>query len=683
MSEQKTSRDNQRDILFPRHPPTTLDDYLHLQQDSILHREAYWKQQAERMVWATPPTVIVEEDWANATCRWFADGRLNACVNAIDRWIDEDKGDQVALVVLGRGSIEKRWTFAKLRTEVDRVAAAMVHDGLTAGDRVVIWAEMRWQAIVTILACARAGLTYVLLPTAIPLHYVSVLVHDCDASMVITDQPSAQTPTEPERDGKTDETQNLKTLIERQGKRIPVIEINDGTEPNPFTQWVERTAKEQGRIEPVIVPSEHPLMLLYPRVTAGLPRANVFATGGFITQTATSYDHLFGQVLASVAEPGVVSTIERTSMAEQSYGIWGPLLNGHHIVLLAQRANITLGDLLADTEGQRSNHVLITTPDHLLRWRNEQRQINAVHDRASSEPSRQQPAANPPSNGASGQGSETNPREDFAVVAATSKPLTPRTAAFTEQSLVDAPHRLVNLWTQSESACALITAYPTADLNRPGLLGLPALGVDMAVVDDFGQLSKTNEGGHLMLRRSWPGMVRGIWNQPGRLFDLYFRRNPGFFATNDGVRVDKDGFVWFMRRLDDVVKINGQSLSTSEVEGALLSHPFVDEAAVVGSHEEGQDTIIAFIVPSDESTEDAKSRKEAIKDLKAWLAETMGDCFVPSRIVPMTALPRTRTGKVIRRLLKRIAVGDASPSEDLSHVANPEAITSLFNDDTH
>ena len=670
MSKQTNTREGKRrNIEFSRRPPTSLGEYLRIQQASVEYRQAYWKQQAERLIWATPPTAIVEEDWANATCRWFPDGRLNACVNAVDRWIDEGKGDHTALVVLGRGSIEKQWTFAELRTEVNQVAAAMVHDGLTAGNRVVIWAAIGWQAIVTILACARAGLTYVLVPTAIPLHYVSVLVHDCNASMVVTDHPSEPVQPSTRQNQEPGLVTNLEALIEQQGgTRIPVIEIDQGVEQNPFTQWVQAATKgHEAAIEPVVVPSEHPLMLLYPRVTAGLPRANVFATGGFAAQVATSYDHLFGQVLESVSRPGVVSTLERTSTAEQCYGIWGPLLNGHRVVLLEQRTNITLDDLQTDTDGHRSSLVLMTTPDHLLRWRNEQRQAGEKHPDQSSS-----------------QELEKKRNGGFAIVAATSKPMTPRTASFAEQFLADAPRRLVNLWTQSESACALIAAYPTADLNRPGVLGLPAMGVDMAVVDDFGQLCKTNEGGHLMLRRSWPAMVRGIWNQPNRLFDLYFRRNPGFFATNDGVRIDKDGFVWFMRRLDDVVKISGQSVSTSEVEGALLSHHFVCEAAVVGSHESGQDQLIAFIVPSDDQEEGNKqsNRDRAIEELKTWLAETMGTCFVPDRIVPMTALPRTRTGKVIRRLLKRIAVGNASPTEDLSHVANPDALASLFNDDS-
>jgi acetyl-CoA synthetase len=292
--------------------------------------------------------------------------------------------------------------------------------------------------------------------------------------------------------------------------------------------------------------------------------------------------------------------------------------------------------------------MLLTTPLQLARWRKDLGDLDVGH------------------------------KLRFSMVASSGDMLTPRLATFGGSSLVASEERLINLWSQSETGVPLIATYPYEGLNRKGALGLMTLGVDGQVLSDLGEPCRTNESGQLVFCRSWPAMIRGIWNQQDRFQEIYFQRVEGCYSTNDGMRQDREGFYWFMRRLDDVVKVRGSSVATSEVECAMLTHPDVKEAAVLGLAGEGGDELVAFVSAEEERVSTGPDRERLEQEIHEYLRERVGEFFVPTRMYVSSQLPRTRSGKIVRRLLRRIATGDVAAGEDLSHVANPRTVESLM-----
>jgi acetyl-CoA synthetase len=263
----------------------------------------------------------------------------------------------------------------------------------------------------------------------------------------------------------------------------------------------------------------------------------------------------------------------------------------------------------------------------------------------------------------------------FSFVACTGDALPPRLIRFAGAALTTGEARVLNLWIQTESGGALLATGPSAELNRPGALGLPLPGIEMLVVNDLGERCRPNESGQLLFKGSWPARARGIWGDPEHLRRAHFGSVPGCYATNDGVRVDDEGFAWFMGRLDDVVKIEGESISTAEVEHALASHPRVTEVAVVGLAER-EVSLMAFVVARGDLP---REQEEALAaELTAWGSARLGDAGRRLRVIFATSLPRTRSGKVVRRVLKRIATGDIQSGEDFGHVANPDSLDFLF-----
>jgi acetyl-CoA synthetase len=273
-----------------------------------------------------------------------------------------------------------------------------------------------------------------------------------------------------------------------------------------------------------------------------------------------------------------------------------------------------------------------------------------------------------------------SPERRFTLVASSGDVLKPRHISFAARTLVETPERVVNLWIQTECGASIISTFPSAELNRPGTLGLPFPGIMPLVVNYLGQACRPNESGQLVFSASWPSMIRTIWGQADRFRQLYFRRVPGYYGTNDGVRVDGEEFYWFMGRLDDAIKVRGQLLATSDIEAVLVAHPLVSEAVVVSVEAEDGEMLVAFLVLDKSIME--KSGAPNIAELKTELARSIeqrvGEFTVISEFIVAPELPRTRTGKIMRRVLKRIAVGDISGDEDLSHLANPGTVDELI-----
>ena len=634
----------QDDFIYPSSPdgqdtfhleiPGDLQGYRKLYGSSIANRAEFWSSQARRLSWDTPFTSPVTEDFAAAKVTWFGDGYLNACNNALDIRIESGDGDNAALVYVSDGENTRRLSYSELRTLVIRLAGALKKQGLAAGDRVALYLPDCPETAIMMLACARLGITYVPIPARFTAEIAAEIVHDCGASLVLMNPASAN------------QSYNARatTVIDLLNEKVSIVSAGEPADGATVIDRMMADADPSSGETCASMKAEHPVFILYANSAAGVPRGSVFPTAGFMVQAAVSFDIIFcGQ---SEHTGGILCTLDLASAAGQSYGLWGALLNGTAVIISAHGEESNAA-LLAGVLEAYPSAALITSPGMLASLRGE---LNG--------------------GGLPGGGK-------FPLIVCSGDVLSPRLVAFAGESLASGPERVLNMWIQSESGASLISTFPHHALNRPGALGLPQPGVTPRVLNTMGQACRPNESGQLVFEGSWPAMVRGIWGQTERYRELYFQRNPGFFSTNDGVREDNEGFIWFMGRIDDVIKVRGQSLATSEIEAVLVAHPDVEEAAVVTVVGEESGRLFAFIAVDREKTgSQALAALEA--DLSALISRRIGEFAVPNRFAFGRELPRTRTGKVVRRLLRRIATGDISIEEDLSHVANPGAVQELL-----
>ncbi|MBW1871392.1 MAG: AMP-binding protein, partial [Deltaproteobacteria bacterium] len=378
----------------------------------------------------------------------------------------------------------------------------------------------------------------------------------------------------------------------------------------------------------------------------GIPRGSIMTSAGFLVQAATAHDYLFAPRSSSREPDKLYCAVELASAAGQCHGVWGPLLNGGCLVIAAT-GKVGVSRRINRVLDQCSPVAALSTPDRLKEW------ISQLE---------KQPL-------------QTDKR--FSLIAACRDILTPRLCNQADKVLTEQDQRVINLWIQSETGAALICTFPGKQLNRPGALGLPFPGVLPRVCDERGKRRGPNQGGLLMFAESWPAMLRGIWGQSERFRELYFGRIPGNFSTGDAVRVDASGYYWFMGRRDDVIKVRGFSLRTAEVEAVLQSHSKVTQAVAVGIRVDENDQLVAFVVLS-ASLEQKVGEETLEEELSESIEARIGDFAIPRRFVFVGQLPRTASGKVTRRVLRRIAAGELARNEDLIHVANRGSIDELI-----
>ena len=615
--------------------PKDIEQYRKLYAESIENREEFWRQQSEMIQWDQAFDTIVDEDFSTGEISWFAGGKLNACANALDIHSKNGRAEDKALTYYDRDGNSQTFSYGELLLEVTSLAASLKSFGLKAGDRVVLYLHDSPESVFFMLACARSGIICVPVPERYTSEIVNEIIRDCKASMIVvsldTDQASY--------------TARVKALVEMFDDVVIVTTGKtkiDGT--TAYSDLISR-GQDTSQDECASVDAEHPLFILYAGSATGIPRGSVFATGGFIVQAAASFSALFQPAFDESEKWSIACCTNLASTAGQCYGLWGPLISGSGIIIAGEGDKPSTG-LLRQMLDERPVPALFTTPGLLTALKRELGDDSLAQNRR------------------------------FPFVACYGDILTPRFVVFAGKSLTSGPERVINMWVQSESGAALIHTYAHGNLNSPGTLGLPFFGIKAQNINHLGEICRTNESGQLVFENSWPGMIRTIWGQHERFIELYFQRIPGYFNTNDGVRVDNNGFFWFMGRLDDVIKVRGQSIATSEIEAVLMSHPMIAESAVVSIEGEEDEEIIAYVVT--EKLAEA-AHDTLISDLTNYIEQRIGEFAKPARFVITEELPRTRTGKIVRRLLRRIAAGSMNAHEDLSHVANPEAVDKLIN----
>ncbi len=609
-------------------------------QRAAADRLGFWAEQARNLVsWSTPFTEVL--DWSNApVARWFADGRLNACYNAVDRHVEAGLGDRVAIHFEGEPGDTRTLTYADLQREVSRAANALLALGVRTGDRVAIYLPMIPEAVIAMLACARIGAPHSVVFGGFSAEALNSRIVDAQATTVITADggyrrgaPSALKPAVDE--ALTKEAGSIVRsvlVVRRTGQDVAWQEGRD-------VWWHEALEAASDQHTPVDVEAEHPLFILYTSGTTGKPKGIFHTTGGYLTQTAFTHLNVFDlkpetDVYWCTADVGWVTG--------HSYIVYGPLVNGATQVIYEGTPDTPHRGRWWEIIAKYGVSILYTAPTAIrtcMKWGEE---YPAAHDLSS-----------------------------LRVLGSVGEPINPEAWIWYRRVIGGDRTPVVDTWWQTETGAIMITPLPGITTAKPGSAqtALPGIGAD--VVDDEAHSVPDGHGGYLVLTEPWPAMLRGIWGDPERFRDTYWSRFPGLYFAGDGAKKDDDGDVWLLGRVDDVMNVSGHRLSTTEIESALVSHPSVAEAAVVGATDEttGQ-AVVAFVILRADATAEGKSAEEVSTELRAHVAKEIGPIAKPRTILVVAELPKTRSGKIMRRLLRDVAenraVGDATTLADSS-----------------
>ncbi|MEV6671108.1 acetate--CoA ligase [Streptomyces sp. NPDC051162] len=600
-------------------------------------RLGFWATQARRLSWETEPTEVL--DWSNPPfAKWFADGRLNVAYNCVDRHVENGLGDRVAIHFEGEPGDTRTITYAELQREVSKAANALTELGVQAGDRVAIYLPMIPEAVVSMLACARIGAPHSLVFGGFSADALATRINDADARVVITadggyrrGKPSALKPAVDEaltRPG----TENVRSVL---------VVRRTGQEDIAFTSgrdvwWHDLVERQSDQHTPQAFDAEHPLFILYTSGTTGKPKGILHTTGGYLTQTSYTHHAVFDlkpetDVFWCTADVGWVTG--------HSYIVYGPLSNGATEVLYEGTPDSPHQGRWWEIVQKYGVTILYTAPTAIraaMKWGDD---IPAKFDLSS-----------------------------LRVLGSVGEPINPEAWVWYRKHIGADRTPVVDTWWQTETGSIMISPLPGVTATKPGSAQVPIPGIAATVVDDDAHEVPDGHGGYLVLTEPWPSMLRTIWGDDQRYLDTYWSRFEHKYFAGDGAKKDDDGDVWLLGRVDDVMLVSGHNISTTEVESALVSHPKVAEAAVVGAADpQTTQAICAFVIlrGNVDATEEG-----LVEELRAHVAKQLGPIAKPKRILPVAELPKTRSGKIMRRLLRDVAenrtLGDVTTLTDSS-----------------
>nr|WP_243861299.1 acetate--CoA ligase [Cellulomonas uda] len=602
-------------------------------------RPAFWGEQArELLTWSTPFEQTL--DWSDApVARWFADGRLNAAYNAVDRHVEAGRGDKVALHFEGEGGDTRTLTYADLQREVSRAANALTSLGVTTGDRVAVYLPMIPEAVVTMLACARIGAPHSVVFGGFSAEALHSRILDAEAKLVVTADggfrrgaASALKPAVDEALAKGAPSVEHVLVVKRTGQPVEWTEGRD-------VWWSDVVDTASDEHTPVDVEAEHPLFILYTSGTTGKPKGIFHTTGGYLAQAA--YTHL--NVFDLKAETDVYwCTADVGWITGHTYVVYGPLVNGATQVIYEGTPDTPHRGRWWEIVQKYGVTILYTAPTAIrtcMKWGEE---IPAQFDLSS-----------------------------LRVLGSVGEPINPEAWMWYRRVVGGDRAPIVDTWWQTETGAIMISPLPGVTETKPGSAQVPLPGIAADVVDDEAHSVPDGSGGYLVLTEPWPAMLRGIWGDRQRYVDTYWSRFRGLYFAGDGAKKDEDGDIWLLGRVDDVMNVSGHRLSTTEIESALVSHPWVAEAAVVGAADEttGQ-AVVAFVILRGDSEAGDLPAQDVQTTLRNHVAKEIGPIAKPRQVLVVAELPKTRSGKIMRRLLRDVAenrqVGDATTLADSS-----------------
>ncbi len=620
------------------------DTYRTMYEDSIKNPEGFWAKQAERLNWIKAPTKIKNTTFAypDVSIKWFEDGTLNVAANCIDRHL-ETRGDQTAIIWESDDpNVSKNITYREMSQQVNKLANVMKDLGISKGDRVVLYMPMIPEAAYAMLACARIGAVHSIVFAGFSPEALAARVGGCEAALIVTADEAPRggraTPLKSNVDKALaicGDTQVL--VVERTGADTPMTEGRDHS-------YKARMADASSECAPEVMNAEDPLFILYTSGSTGAPKGVQHTTGGYLLYAAMTHEHTFdyhdGDVFWCTADVGWVTG--------HSYIVYGPLANGATTLMF---------------EG------VPTYPDVSRFWAVcEKHKVNQFY------------TAPTALRALMSHGSEPVEKHDLSsikVLGTVGEPINPEAWNWYNEVVGKGTRPIVDTWWQTETGGHMMTPLPGAHATKPGAAMKPYFGVQPIVLDATTgiEIEGNPAEGVLCIKDSWPGQMRTIFGDHDRFVKTYFSDYKGYYFAGDGCKRDGDGDYWITGRVDDVINVSGHRMGTAEVESALVAHPAVSEAAVVGfPHDIKGQGIYCYVtlMAGEEYTDDLKI------ELRNWVRKEIGPIASPDAIQWAPGLPKTRSGKIMRRILRKIAENDYGALGDTSTLADPSVVDDLI-----
>ena len=622
----------------------SMDEYKATYQRSMDDPEGFWAERAEELVtWDKKWDKVLEYDFDKPQIEWFKGGKLNMSVNCLDRHLTDGRRNKAAIIWQGEPEEDvKVYTYQMLHTEVCRFANVLRKKGVKKGDRVAIYLPMVPELSIALLACARIGAIHSVVFAGFSAVALQSRIQDCEAKVLVTADAVLRSgkviPLKPNADSALKESSSVESciVIERAGNDVTMQEGRD-------SWWHEEVAAEDisSECEPESMDAEDILFILYTSGSTGTPKGVVHTTGGYLTYAMHTCQWVFDlkddNVYWCTADIGWITG--------HSYILYGPLGLGATSLMFEGVPSYPGPDRFWKIVEKFRVNIFYTAPTVIRALMRD--------------------------------GEEPVQRCDLSslrILGSVGEPINPEAWMWYHINIGKEKLPIVDTWWQTETGGIMISPLPYATTLKPGSATYPLPGIDAAIYDEDGNEAAPNEGGHLVIRKPWPGMLRGVYKNPERFKKTYFNRYKDTYDPEDGARKDEDGCFWIMGRLDDVINVSGHRLGTAEIESALVSHAAVAEAAVVGMpHPIKGQTIFAYVTLMASVAES----DELIAELRKHVRTEIGPIATPEVIMWAPGLPKTRSGKIMRRILRKIAADDFDNFGDTSTLADPSVVDNL------
>ena len=622
---------------------SSIEDYRRMYDDSIKNPESFWEGQADRISWSQKWNKVWDWDFDDAYIKWFEGAKLNACYNCIDRHVEDGHGEEIGLIWEGNDPNEsKKYTYSELLVQVQLAGNALKELGIEKGDRVCIYMQMVPELAIAVLACARIGAIHSVVFGAFAPDSLEARINDSECKVLITQDTGVRgektdIPMKSNADIALQKTPSIeKTLVvKRTGAAVDMLDGRD-------IWWHEALSSADSACAPEEMDAEDPLFILYTSGSTGKPKGVMHTTGGYMVYTSTTHHYIFdyhpGDIYWCTADIGWITG--------HSYIIYGPMANRATTMMYEGVPNYPDYGRFWEIVEKHKVNIFYTAPTALRALMKEGDEWPNQHN-----------------------------LESLKILGTVGEPIKEPEWLWYYNTIGNQRCPIVDTWWQTETGGILITPLPGVTPTKPGSATLPFFGIVPEIIDDDGNVLEGNGvEGNLAMQRPWPSMMRTIYGDKQRFFDTYFARFPGKYFSGDGCKRDEDGYYWITGRVDDVIIVSGHNLGTAEIEGAIGGHPAVAEAAVVGyPHDIKGNAIYAFVTLRTGQKVTDSTRDEIIKKVRS----DIGPHASPGKIQFTDGLPKTRSGKIMRRILRSIACDEIDNLGDISTLADPGVVDSL------